>query len=77
MAFLNRGLTIALRDERGTVERVRRRRRVPAGAPREDRFHYAGGIEDFVRHLNASKTPAHKLRDRLLTPRRQSATRAR
>ncbi len=61
MAFLNRGLTISLRDERGTVERVTDEgESVPAGAPREDRFHYAGGIEDFVRHLNASKTPAHK-----------------
>jgi DNA gyrase subunit B len=61
MAFLNRGLTIVLRDERTTIARLSDEGvELPAGAPREDRFHYAGGIEDFVRHLNASKTPAHK-----------------
>ncbi|HEX7355669.1 MAG TPA: DNA topoisomerase (ATP-hydrolyzing) subunit B [Mycobacteriales bacterium] len=61
MAFLNRGLTIVLRDERPTVSRLSDEgEELPAGAPREERFHYAGGIEDFVRHLNASKTPVHK-----------------
>ncbi|MBA3487949.1 MAG: DNA topoisomerase (ATP-hydrolyzing) subunit B [Longispora sp.] len=50
MAFLNRGLTIALRDER-----------VDEGEEvREVIFCYKGGIADFVRHLNASKTPIHK-----------------
>jgi len=44
MAFLNRGLEIAFRDER--VD------------PRLDQiFKYDGGITDFVRHLNASKEP--------------------
>ncbi len=47
MAFLNRALTIVLRDERDE-------------SPREERFFYKGGIEDFVLHLNATKTPAHK-----------------
>ena len=47
MAFLNRSLTIVLRDEREET-------------PREERFFYKGGIEDFVRHLNATKTPIHK-----------------
>lgn len=47
MAFLNRSLTIVLRDERGET-------------PREERFFYKGGIEDFVRHLNATKTPVHR-----------------
>ena len=47
MAFLNRALTIVLRDEREET-------------PREERFFYKGGIEDFVRHLNATKTPVHK-----------------
>jgi DNA gyrase subunit B len=50
-AFLNRGLTIVLNDER-TDE---------AGAePRSVTFCYKGGISDFVRHLNQSKTPIHK-----------------
>ncbi|MHB8340430.1 MAG: DNA topoisomerase (ATP-hydrolyzing) subunit B [Mycobacteriales bacterium] len=47
MAFLNRGLAITLRDERGEI-------------PREERFQYRGGIEDFVRHLNATRTAVHK-----------------
>ena len=49
MAFLNRGLTIHLRDERKQDEE-----------PREVTFLYKGGIADFVRHLNATKSPIHK-----------------
>nr|WP_239124509.1 DNA topoisomerase (ATP-hydrolyzing) subunit B [Rhizocola hellebori] len=49
MAFLNRGLTIHLRDERETGEEVR-----------EVTFLYKGGIADFVRHLNNTKSPIHK-----------------
>ncbi|MGH3565386.1 MAG: DNA topoisomerase (ATP-hydrolyzing) subunit B [Pseudonocardia sp.] len=62
MAFLNKGLTIVLRDERnghpadeeepdaeGYVAKVR-----------EDIFEYPGGLEDFVAHLNKSKDPIHK-----------------
>ncbi|GAA3751941.1 DNA topoisomerase (ATP-hydrolyzing) subunit B [Plantactinospora mayteni] len=51
MAFLNRGLTIQLRDERVQEE---------DGKPREVTFCYKNGISDFVRHLNASKNPIHK-----------------
>lgn len=47
MAFLNRNLSITLRDERGPV-------------PRTEHFRYSGGISDFVRHLNAARTPVHK-----------------
>jgi DNA gyrase subunit B len=47
MAFLNRGLTIALRDERTEL--------TEDGQPRETTFCYLGGIADFVRHINASK----------------------
>jgi DNA gyrase subunit B len=47
MAFLNRGLSISLRDER-------------EDSPREMTYQYPGGIEDFVRHLNATKDPIHK-----------------
>jgi DNA gyrase subunit B len=46
MAFLNKGLTIVLRDERGET-------------PVEVTYHYKGGIADFVRHLNATKEPIH------------------
>jgi DNA gyrase subunit B len=53
MAFLNRGLTIALRDERVGEE-------AEATGRREVTFCYKGGIADFVRHLNQTKTPIHK-----------------
>ncbi|MEO6500961.1 MAG: DNA topoisomerase (ATP-hydrolyzing) subunit B [Jatrophihabitantaceae bacterium] len=49
MAFLNKGLTITVCDERGGDHE-----------PREVTYHYAGGIADFVRHLNATKSPIHK-----------------
>ncbi|MEO6885894.1 MAG: DNA topoisomerase (ATP-hydrolyzing) subunit B [Jatrophihabitantaceae bacterium] len=54
MAFLNKGLTIALRDEREATDRVN------PEAKRELTYHYAGGIADFVTHLNATKSPIHK-----------------
>ncbi len=52
MAFLNRGLTIHFLDERVAADED--------GKMREVTFCYKGGIADFVRHLNASKTPIHK-----------------
>nr|WP_082309970.1 DNA topoisomerase (ATP-hydrolyzing) subunit B [Nonomuraea sp. SBT364] len=50
MAFLNKGLTITITDERpdhinGDVHR--------------DEYHYEGGLADFVQHLNNKKEPAH------------------
>jgi len=51
MAFLNRGLTINFTDERSVEE---------DGKHRQVTFMYAGGISDFVRHLNATKNPMHK-----------------
>jgi DNA gyrase subunit B len=51
MAFLNRGLTIHVRDERVTDD---------DGKHREVTYLYKGGIADFVRHLNHTKTPIHK-----------------
>jgi DNA gyrase subunit B len=50
MAFLNRGLTIALRDERPEANEEKR----------AVTFCYKGGIADFVRHLNQTKSPIHK-----------------
>jgi DNA gyrase subunit B len=63
MAFLNKGLTIVLRDERipesedsdtepdaeGFVAKVK-----------EQTFHYPGGLEDFVAFINRSKEPIHR-----------------
>jgi DNA gyrase subunit B len=50
MAFLNRGLAISLRDER--PEHIN-------GEPKVVSYHYEGGIEDFVRYLNAKKESVH------------------
>ena len=47
LAFLNKGLAIALKDER----------KEPA---KEQVFLYKGGIVSFVEHLNEAKTPLHK-----------------
>ncbi|MDQ1484801.1 MAG: gyrase subunit [Actinomycetota bacterium] len=64
MAFLNKGLTISLRDERpgqhteGDEDDV-----VPADVnadPAEVTYRYDGGLVDYVEHLNASKEPAHR-----------------
>ncbi|MCW2542054.1 MAG: gyrase, subunit [Frankiales bacterium] len=59
MAFLNKGLTIAIRDERG-IQKVSEDGTEVSSAPKEVVYHYAGGIADFVKHLNATKSPIHK-----------------
>jgi DNA gyrase subunit B len=46
LAFLNRGITIEIADER-------------ADPPKQETFYYAGGIEAFVQYLNEAKTPLH------------------
>jgi DNA gyrase subunit B len=48
LAFLNRGLAITLRDERGEE-------------PKERTFQYDGGIVSFVEHLNKEKDPLHPI----------------
>jgi DNA gyrase subunit B len=45
-AFLTKGLTIVLKDERADGEEVE--------------FHYEGGIKDFVAYTNEAKDPIHK-----------------
>ncbi|MGD8500853.1 MAG: DNA topoisomerase (ATP-hydrolyzing) subunit B [Phycisphaerales bacterium] len=44
MAYLNKGLEIALKDEKGDQERT---------------FYFEGGITSFVRHLNRGRTVRH------------------
>ncbi len=59
MAFLNRGLTISLTDER--VPEAEPEGVAPSEAARRHvSYHYSGGIADFVAHLNRSKGPAHR-----------------
>ncbi|WP_455432803.1 DNA topoisomerase (ATP-hydrolyzing) subunit B [Streptosporangium soli] len=50
MAFLNKGLTIALRDER--PDHIN-------GEPHLVTYFYEGGISDFVAHINSKKEPVH------------------
>ncbi len=51
MAFLNKGLSISLTDERPE--------HIINGGPHVVSYRYDGGISDFVRYLNASKEPVH------------------
>ncbi|NLE78620.1 MAG: DNA topoisomerase (ATP-hydrolyzing) subunit B [Rhodococcus sp.] len=78
MAFLNKGLTITLTDERVTPEEVTDEdvsqvADAPKTAEEEDAeaaapavhkvktriYHYPGGLEDYVRHINRTKQPIH------------------
>jgi len=51
MAFLNKGLEITLTDERTADSKT--------GEARRTEFKYAGGISEFVKHLNRGKTVLH------------------
>ena len=53
MAFLNKGLTITLRDERPSHVDEK-------GEQLNVRYCYEGGIIDFVKHLNTTKGVTHK-----------------
>ncbi|HTS48530.1 MAG TPA: DNA topoisomerase (ATP-hydrolyzing) subunit B [Bryobacteraceae bacterium] len=46
LAFLNKGLTITLTDER-------------AEPAKQHEFHYSGGIAEFIKHLNRGKSVLH------------------
>ncbi len=46
LAFLNKGLAIALKDER---------------SDKEAKYQFDGGIKEFVAHLNKNKTPLHNV----------------
>ncbi|MFF5262512.1 DNA topoisomerase (ATP-hydrolyzing) subunit B [Actinomadura viridis] len=53
MAFLNRGLAISLVDERPDHADAE------DGEGRSVRYHYEGGIEDFVRYINSKREAVH------------------
>ena len=57
MAFLNRGLTITLTDERPDADTADTD--ADSSGPRVVTYLYKGGISDFVRYLNSSKEPVH------------------
>ncbi|MGH3687962.1 MAG: DNA topoisomerase (ATP-hydrolyzing) subunit B [Pseudonocardiaceae bacterium] len=59
MAFLNKGLTISLRDERIPEENGEDAEGQPARV-KELTYCYPGGLEDFVKHINNSKDPIHR-----------------
>jgi DNA gyrase subunit B len=62
MGFLNKGLTLALRDERSEQVAEGSEQATDGGGDsvvREVVYRYDGGISDFVRHLNATKGAAH------------------
>lgn len=75
MAFLNKGLTIELTDERVAAEEVvdevvSDTAEAPKSAQEEAAqrttqkvkhrtFHYPGGLVDFVKHINRTKNPIH------------------
>ncbi len=78
MAFLNKGLTITLTDERVAPEEVTEEvvselAEAPKTAEEQESeqspeaphkvksrvYHYPGGLEDYVRHLNRTKQPIH------------------
>jgi len=51
LAFLNRGLTITLTDERNIDAKT--------GAAKKSEFKYNGGITEFIKHLNRGKQTLH------------------
>jgi DNA gyrase subunit B len=60
MAFLNKGLTIVLRDERVSEAETEVDAEGKQARVKELTYCYPGGLEDFVKHINASKDPIHK-----------------
>ncbi|WP_432494884.1 DNA topoisomerase (ATP-hydrolyzing) subunit B [Kineococcus auxinigenes] len=55
MAFLNKGLTISLRDERPTADGEAEAEAVDEAPLREVTYRYEGGLVDYVKHVNAQK----------------------
>jgi len=62
MAFLNRGLSITLTDERPQHATADTTDDMAAGdAPTVVSYHYDGGIADFVRYIDKAKEPIHDI----------------
>src|ERR1044072_3261197 len=59
MAFLNKGLTIVLRDERVSDEDNESDAEGKAARVKERTYHYPGGLEDFVKHINHTREAIH------------------
>ncbi|MEU4518499.1 DNA topoisomerase (ATP-hydrolyzing) subunit B [Amycolatopsis sp. NPDC024027] len=59
MAFLNKGLTLSLRDERVADEETEADAEGKVARVKEKTYCYPGGLEDFVKHINGSKDPIH------------------
>ncbi|MBA0124043.1 DNA topoisomerase (ATP-hydrolyzing) subunit B [Haloechinothrix sp. YIM 98757] len=59
MAFLNKGLTITLRDEREPDENGEDASGEKARLT-EQTYHYPGGLSDFVKHINSTRDPIHR-----------------
>jgi DNA gyrase subunit B len=60
MAFLNKGLTIVLRDERVADEDTEADASGQAARVKERTYHYPGGLEDFVKHINHTREAIHQ-----------------
>jgi DNA gyrase subunit B len=60
MAFLNKGLTIVLRDERVSEEDSVADAEGKTAQVKERVYHYPGGLEDFVKHINHTRDAIHK-----------------
>lgn len=59
MAFLNKGLTIVLRDERVSDEDTAADAEGKTARVKERTYHYPGGLEDFVKHINHTREAIH------------------
>jgi DNA gyrase subunit B len=59
MAFLNKGLTIVLRDERVSDAETEEDATGVAARVKERTYYYPGGLEDFVKHINHSREAIH------------------
>jgi DNA gyrase subunit B len=60
MAFLNKGLKIVFRDERVSGDEDAPDAAGNVAKVKEKTYHYPGGLEDFVKHINGSREPIHK-----------------
>jgi len=60
-AFLNKGLTLSLRDERPAPDTAADDEAGSADTPMSEvTYRYDGGLVDYVEHLNAAKDPVHR-----------------